>query len=75
MKNLSLAKALAKKQYYASLKIIIEKRLKALYYLEGNYPETKLSDIYDKMCVERKMLVKSIEPSVDEIVKQWEAEE
>ena len=72
--NISLAKALAKKHYYMTLKRVIQKQLNALRYFEKNYSAKELDTIYEELCDERKMLVESIEPTLKERVKLWNAE-
>lgn len=69
--NISLAKALAKKHYYMTLKRVIQKQLNALRYFEKNYSAKELDTIYEELCDERKMLVESIEPTLKERVKLW----
>lgn len=73
--NISLAKALAKKHYYTSLKRVIQKQLNALRHFEKNYSDKELDAIYEELCDERKMLVESIEPTLKERVKLWNEEE
>lgn len=69
--NISIAKELAKKHYYITLKKIIQKRLKALNTLIKDYPAEEIDAIYDKLCDERKILVEPIETTIKEKVKKW----
>ena len=73
--NISLAKGLAKKHYYITLKRVIQKKLDALKYFEKNYSAKELDAIYEKLCDERKMLVEPIKPTLEERVKLWNEEE
>ena len=72
--NMSLAKSLAKKYYYITLKKVIQKRLKVLRRLIQDYPAQEIEAIYDEMSNERKLLIEPIEMTVKEKVKQWENE-
>lgn len=72
--NISLAKSLAKKHYYTTLKNVIQKRLKALRRFIQDYPTQEIEAIYDEMSNERKVLVEPIELTVREKVKQWKNE-
>ena len=70
----SLAKRLAQKHYYSSVKIIAEKQLGALKQLVERYPDNKMEAVYDELSIERKCLVSPLQMSVKEIVKQWKEE-
>lgn len=72
--NVALAKKLAKKQYYLSLKYVIERRVKVLTYFENNYSNKEIDEVYYEMCEERRSLVEPIELPVREKVKQWQEE-
>jgi len=70
--NISLAKGLAQKQYYLTLKRVIEQRLKVLNYFLNNYQDKEIDDIYYEMCEERRSLIDSIELTMRERIKQWQ---
>jgi len=72
--NISIAKELAKKHYYITLKKMMQKRLKALNALIKDYPAVEIDAIYDDLCDERKVLVEPIEITVKEKVKKWQEE-
>ena len=72
--ELSLAKTLAQKQYYISIRPILERMLDEIERFIKKCPLNELEKIYDNLSVERKNLVTPIQVSVKEKVKQWENE-
>lgn len=73
-KDISLAEALAQKQYYIMLKPIIEKNISELRKFEKNYSSGSVEKIYDALSRERKDLITPFQMSVIEKVKQWKEE-
>ena len=72
--ELSLAKTLAQKQYYISIRPILEKMLDEIKRFIKKCPLNELEEIYDNLSVERKNLVMPLQASAKEKVKQWETE-
>ena len=72
--ELSLAKKLAQKHYYLSIRPILEKMLDETKRFTKKCSSNELEEIYDNLSVERKSLVTPIQISVKEKVKQWQAE-
>ena len=72
--ELSLAKTLAQKQYYTSIRPILEKMLDEIKRFAKKCPLNELEEIYDNLSVERKNLVMPLQASAKEKVKQWETE-
>lgn len=70
----ALAKKLAQKHYYLSIRPILEKMLDETKRFMRKCPSNALEEIYDNLSDERKSLVTSIQISVKEKVKQWQAE-
>ncbi|MBQ8527072.1 MAG: hypothetical protein IJ429_01240 [Lachnospiraceae bacterium] len=73
-KDIDLAKCLAQKQYYITVRPIIEKNLYELNRLVRKYQENKIEEIYDQLSLERKRLVVPLETSIKEKVRQWKEE-
>lgn len=69
--NEALAKALAKKQYYMTIKCMAVKQLYALRKMNQNCPDQELDEIYDGLCEERKVLIEPIRMTVKERVQKW----
>ena len=72
--ELLLAKTLAQKQYYVSIRPILEKMLDEIKRFIKKCPLNELEEIYDNLSVERKKLVMPLQASAKEKVKQWETE-
>lgn len=72
--NITLAKSLAKKHYYITLKGVIEKRIKALKAFVKYYPNREIDTIYEELSEERKKLINPIVPTLKDKVKQWDEE-
>lgn len=72
--NLSLAKLLARKQYYITLKVIIQKRIKALKDFAKHCPDREIDAIYEELSEERKRLIEPIEPTLKDKIRQWNEE-
>ena len=72
--ELSLAKKLAQKHYYLSIRPILEKMLDETKRFMRKCPSNELEAIYDNLSIERKKLVTPIQLSVKEKVKQWQTE-
>ena len=72
--ELLLAKTLAQKQYYISIRPILEKMLDEIKRFIKKCPLNELEEIYDNLSVERKNLVMPLQASAKEKVKQWETE-
>ena len=72
--ELSLAKKLAQKHYYISIRPILKKKLDEIKRFTKKCPSNELEEIYDNLSDERKSLVTPIQISVKEKVKQWQAE-
>ena len=66
---------LAQKQYYLSIRPILQKNFNALVnFLDKNQPR-ELEAIYDKLSDERKKFVVPFTMSAEERVKKWQEEE
>ena len=72
--ELSLAKKLAQKHYYISIRHVLAKILDEMKCFTKKCPLNELEEIYDNLSVERKCLVMPIQASVKEKLKQWENE-
>lgn len=72
--DLKLAQILAQKNYYSSVKPLVQKQLKELKQFVNKYPKDNLEEMYETLSEERKRLVKPLQPSVKQIIKNWEAE-
>ena len=72
--ELSLAKTLAQKHYYLSIRPILKKMLDETKHFMKKCPSNELEEIYENLSVDRKSLVTPIQLSVKEKVKQWQAE-
>ena len=72
--NVSVAKLLAKKQYYIALKSVIKSRIKALKTFMKYYPNREIDAVYEELSEERKRLIDPIEPTLKDIVKKWNEE-
>ena len=72
--KISLAKKIAKKNYYLLIRPILGKMLDETKRFMKKCPSNELEESYDNLSVERKSLVTPIQLSVKEKVKQWQAE-
>lgn len=72
--EVSLARALAQKHYYGVIRPILEKNLNELKRFLRKCPSGELEEVYDNLSVERKNLVVPVQVSVEERVRQWQAE-
>ena len=73
-RDIGIAAALAQKHYYSSVKPLVQKQLKELKQFVNKYPKDNLEEMYETLSDERKRLVKPLQPSVKQIIKNWEAE-
>lgn len=73
-RDIGIVAALAQKHYYSSVKPLVQKQLKELKQFVNKYPKENLEEIYEALSVERKRFVKPLQPSVKQIIKNWEAE-
>lgn len=73
-KSSPLARELANKQYYNSLKQAITDNLNQLEKFVNKYQSHKLDEIYDSLSDERKKLVTPLQLSVKEQVRLWNEE-
>lgn len=73
-KNISLAKALAQKQYYIMMRSILGKNLKELKRFIAKYHNEKIDMVYESLSVERKNLVTPLQDSVNELIRNWQEE-
>lgn len=74
MQDLSLAKALAQKHYYLTIRPVLKRNLNELNSFLKSYKSNELDEIYDSLCDERKRIVTPINISVKEKIIQWENE-
>ena len=74
-KKEKLVKALARKTYYAKIRPLLEKELKALKQFEHSYEPELVDEIYESMSNVRKQLVVPIRLTSNEILRMWENEE
>ena len=72
--ELLLAKSLAQKQYYGTIRPVLEKNLNELNRVLKKCSPREMEEIYDNLSVERKNLVVPIQISVEEKIKQWQSE-
>lgn len=72
--HLSLAKALAQKQYYTAIRPVLEKNLKELKNFLKKYKREELEEIYDALSNERKILITPVEMGIKEKLKRWNEE-
>lgn len=72
--DLSLAKELAQKQYYLTIRPILHKNLNELKRFLNSYKSNELEAIYDSLCDERKRMVVPVSMSVKEKISRWENE-
>lgn len=72
--NILLAKLLAKKHYYSTLKGVIQKQIKALQDFAKHCPDREIDAIYEELSEERKQLIDPIEPTLKDKVKHWNEE-
>lgn len=73
-KSSSLAETLAQKQYYISIKPILEKNLYELKRFTNKYEKEKADNIYERLSDERKKIVTPLKVSVNEQIKRWQEE-
>ena len=55
-------------------KSLVQKQLKELKQFVNKYPKDNLEEMYETLSDERKRLVKPLQPSVKQIIEQWEDE-
>lgn len=72
--DISLAKTLAQKHYYLTIRPSIEKKVNELNRFIDIYEMDTAEDVYDSLCDERKRLVRPISISMKEKMKQWHEE-
>ncbi len=73
--NISLAKDLAQKQYYAKLEPLLEKNQKLINDFIRKYHPEEMEQIYDDLNEMRKKLVRPVFVSKEEIIHRWNIEE
>ena len=73
-RDIGIVAALAQKNYYSSVKPLVQKQLKELKQFVNKYPKENLEEIYEALSVERKRFVKPLQVSVKQKIIQWEAE-
>lgn len=73
-KSSPLAETLAQKQYYISIKPILEKNLCELKRFINKYKKENADNIYELLSDERKKLVTPLKVSVNEQIKRWQEE-
>lgn len=66
-----LARALAQKAYYLSIKPTIEKQRNNLALFLSRYKEVNEKEFYGKLCEARKVLVEPLDNQLEEIIRQW----
>lgn len=74
-KNESIAKALAQKSYYQTLKKLLQEQLEQLTELKNSYNPQKLEETYEELSDIRKHLVTPLRISVAEKIRRWNEEE
>ena len=70
-KDISLAKRLAQKHYYARIKSIAEKNVMVLEKVLEHYDEKGIDLVYEKLLHGRKMLVTPIIGSKEAMIREW----
>ena len=73
-RDIGIVAALAQKNYYSSVKPLVQKQLKELKQFVNKYPKENLEEIYEALSVERKRFVKPLQVSVKQKIIQWEVE-
>lgn len=73
-KEESLARALAQKAYYLSIKPTIEKQRNNLALFLSRYREVNEKEFYGKLCDARKVLVEPLDNQLEQILKRWNEE-
>lgn len=69
--NSALVRTLAQKQYYLTMKPLIEKELKALKHLVKNYHPQQRERVYESLSVERRAFITPIEGSKEDRIQKW----
>lgn len=70
-----LIKELAQKSYDKKLLGLVERRLHQLKQLAKEYQDDEIEEVFNKQALERKCLVKPVEPTKEQIVNKWIREE
>lgn len=73
--EISLAKALAQKQYYSKLEPVLKRRLMALKRFQGEYHMEEAEQVYDELSEVRKGLVAPLILSKEVLIYKWNTEE
>lgn len=73
--NIEMAKRLAQKTYDEKVLKLAEKRLSQIYKITKDYKENEIEEIYFKERVERQALIKPVEPTWEQKVKEWKSRE
>lgn len=73
--NLALAEQLAQKSYDEKVLQLAEKRLHQIQKMVKNYTDDELEKIYLKEHIERRKLIKPIEPTWEQKISEWKAKE
>lgn len=69
--NLSLARRLAQKHYYASIRPVIKNNMAVLRMLHDKFMEGGVDQVYDSLNMQRKNLVTPIKGSKEDIIRKW----
>lgn len=69
--NLSLARRLAQKHYYASIRPVIKNNMAVLRMLQDKFMEGGVDQVYDNLNMQRKNLVTPIKGSKEDIIRKW----
>ncbi len=72
--NVSLAEALAQKQYYMAIRPILENNLAQLKRFTEKYEKDKAENVYETLSAERKKLITPLQISVNEQLRKWKEE-
>lgn len=70
-KNIDLAKAVAQKNYYEKLLVLIQRRLKEIKRLLKEFDECEIDHAYDKLLPSRKELIIPIEKTMQQRYEEW----
>ena len=71
--NASLVKRLAQKSYDQRIKKLVDRRLKQIEKIAGEYEDKEIEEIYDKLSPVRKGLVQAVEEPWEEQLKKWKS--
>lgn len=74
-KELSVARKLAQKDYDRKVLQAAQKELDAIEKYFASYPKIQVEQVYEKLHPERRKLIKAVQMSEEEFVKQWQSVE